>query len=244
MKSILRLTLAASFLSLASVATTAPAVAAGVEMVVVHVENAPYKRGAIIDGNKPLKLKAGWTVTLVASDGSFVTMTGPSERVPAKQRRNRKGDPKLLEALRALLAAEEMSTASLGAVRSGRTRSDFATLPNAWAVNVYRSGPRCIRPDAVSLWRKNPSRRARLKIRALGGGRSAKAVWPAGRDTLLLDGSGFRDGSRYVIEVSGRRVEITMHVMPERLTRPAEQAAWMARNGCNAQALALLETVR
>ena len=243
MKSILRFAIAAAFLSMASAMNVSTASAA-VEMVVVHVENAPFKRGAIIDGSKPLKLKAGWTVTLIASDGSFVTLTGPSERVPAQARRVRDGDPKLLEALKALIAAEEMSTAALGVVRSGRREPSFAMLPDPWAVNVYRSGPRCIRSDVVNFWRKDARRRSRLKIRSSSGGRSARVNWPAGREILRLDGSSFRNGDRYVIAVDGRRVEITMHVMPGELTRPVQQAVWMARNGCKAQAMALLKTVR
>lgn len=243
MKSFMRKAFALSFVALAWVAT-APSAFAVVDMVVVHVVNAPFKPGTIIDGSQPLKLEAGWSVTLVAADGSFVTLKGPSDRVPAKQRSSRSGDPKLIEALRALLAAEEISTAALGVVRSANGETSRAALPDAWAVNVFRSGSRCIRHRVVTLWRDDAVRSANLRIRSSGGGRMATTNWPAGHDLLKVDGAGFRDGGRYLFDVDGRRVDITMHVMPRGLTRLAEQAAWMAESGCREQALTLLQKVR
>ncbi|CAN0564288.1 unnamed protein product, partial [Laminaria digitata] len=57
---------------------------ASYEMVVLHVEGAALKRGAVIDGNQSLALKAGSKVTLVGADGKTVTLQGPSTGKPAE----------------------------------------------------------------------------------------------------------------------------------------------------------------
>ncbi len=228
-------------ISLTAIAAAGAAEGA-MEMVVVHVEGAPFKRGTVIDGSRALRLQAGWVVTLVGSDGSFVTLKGPSETRPARKKRSPKTDSKIVEALGALLGADERSTAALGVVRSASARSN-APLPDAWAVNVERSGVRCIAPDVAVLWRSDTRRDAPLSIRRVGGTRTARAVWPRGQELLPLNGKVFRDSHDYAVTVDGRLVKITVNVMPSGLDSAVEQAAWMARSGCQAQAIALIDRI-
>ena len=61
---------------------------------------------------------------------------------------------------------------------------------------------------------------------------------------MALEGDAFRDGENYAIVMDQRRVNITMHVMPQGLNGRVEQAAWMARSGCKSQALALIDQIR
>ena len=213
------------------------------EMVVLHTDGAPYKRGAVIDGNRPLELKAGWAVTLVGFDGSFVTLKGPSITVPAKLKNSRTGNPKITEALSALLGAEQRSTTALGVLRSA-SADPVAPLPDAWAVSVERSGVGCVGHDIAVLWRSNARRAAKLTVKRAGGARSARAIWPADQELLALNGTVFRDGEKYAISVNGQPVQISMRVMPRGLSGAAEQAAWMAGVGCTTQALALVDRIR
>ena len=69
---------AAAILVAAAISSNIAFSANASEMVVVHVKGAPFERGAVINGDRRLKLEAGWSLTLVASDGTFVTLKGPS----------------------------------------------------------------------------------------------------------------------------------------------------------------------
>ena len=226
-----------------NIAFSANAADSASEMVVVHVEGAPFERGAVINGDRRLKLEAGWSLTLVSSDGTFVTLKGPSHSVPRQAKNVLRGDPKIIEALGALLTGERRSTAALGVMRSA-SQTPAASPPNAWAASVERSGVRCVRSDVAMLWRSDAQSAANLRIIHAAGSRSSKATWPAGQETLALKGDAFRDGESYAIVVDRRRVDITMHVMPRGLNGQVQQAAWMARAGCRSQALALIDQIR
>lgn len=243
LKAITNLAIAALFMGLFSVVAVSPALAS-VDMVVLHVTGAPLKRGSVIDGSVAIKLETGWSVTLVAADGSVVKLVGPSELVPANASRTSASDPKLIEVLKGLLSADERSTASLGVVRSGDGPAQLSSLPEAWVMSVNQSGARCIKPDVAKLWREDSAKAINLVIKQASGVRSANARWPAGSDTLAINSASFRDGSTYVIELGGKRTSVTVHVLPSDLDGLAAQAAWMAQSGCKEQALTLLETVR
>ncbi len=242
----IRLSAAAILAALAitgKLVSPANATGSGAEMIVVHVEGAPFERGMVIEGNRPLKLEAGSALTLVSSDGTFVTLKGPFNSIPRRAKNARPGDSKIIEALGALLTGERRSTAALGVMRSA-SRIPDASPPNAWAASVERSGVRCVRSDVAMLWRSDAQSAADLRIIHAAGSRSSKATWPAGQETLALKGDAFRDGESYVIVVDRRRVDITMHVMPHGLNGQVQQAAWMARAGCESQALALIDQIR
>jgi len=217
------------------------------EMVVLHVEGAALKRGAMIDGNQPLALKAGSKVTLVGADGKTVTLQGPSTGKPVDlasgSAAGAKSSKKVVAILGALLSSDERSTHALGVVQSaGPAGSD--KLPNEWAVNVAQSGTKCIGGDTVSLWRGDASQAATLQIRPAQSARTAKAEWPAGQEYLSVSRKVFENGQNYIINVNGRSAEMKFNVMPAGLTTPSEQAAWMADQNCRDQALAMVDRIR
>ena len=94
-------------------------------MVILHVEGAALKRGAVIDGNQPLALNSGAKVTLVGADGKTITLQGPSAAAPAqlgsKSGSDAKSSGKVAAILGALLSNEQRSTRALGVVRSATT---------------------------------------------------------------------------------------------------------------------------
>ena len=231
----------------AAVAFSASAGASSYEMVVVHVEGSSLKRGAVIDGNRALKLEAGSKITLVGADGSSVTMQGPSTVAPVKMTRARRADQKsakkVVEILGALLSDQRRSTKALGVVRSASSNS-YSRSPNEWAVNVAQSGTKCIGSDVAMLWRADASRKATINIRRAGSARTAKAVWPEGQEFLAINRKEFQNGQNYMIAMNGRSVEIKVNVMPDGLNSTAEQAAWMARSDCKTQALTMVDRIR
>ena len=230
----------------ASIAFTAGAGSNSYDMVVVHVEGAALKRGAVIDGNRALTLEAGSKVTLVGADGSSVTLQGPSTAAPVQITRARQApnsEKTIVKILGALLSDDRRSTKALGVVRSA-TVSSFDPPPNEWAVNIDQSGTRCIGGDIAMLWRSDAIHKATINIRRAGSVRTAKAVWPEGQEFLAINRNVFQNGQNYVIALNGRAVEIKVNVMPRGLNSTAEQAAWMARSNCKAQALVMVNRIR
>lgn len=234
----------ASCLALAAFVGTGIA-AAGVaeagEMVVLKSTSAALKEGSVIDGAQPLKLDAGASVTLIGADGSMVRLRGPYNGTPAQAPLRGAGKPGIVKALGAILSERKVSTASLGVLRS--TGGSGGPLADPWMVNVDGSGTRCIRRDIVVLWRGDATRDQRLTITRTKIGMTTQAQWAAGDRVLPVSGRKFKDSARYTVERGGRRVDLTMRVMPGELTGVAEQAAWMAGVGCKQQALALLDTI-
>lgn len=217
------------------------------EMVVLHSEGAALKRGAVIDGNQSLALKAGSSVTLVGADGKTVTLQGPATGKPAElaggDTAGAKSSKKVVAILGALLSNEERSTRALGVVRSAGP-SGSAKLPSEWAVNVEQSGVKCVSGDQVKLWRADASQTAKLQIRRAHSARTATAEWPAGQEFLPVSSKVFSDGQNYIVSVNGRTAELKINVLPAGLNSPTEQAAWMARNNCRDQALAMVDRIR
>ena len=243
MKTILPTSIALTILAL-SIFAGAP-VSANNDMVIVGSTDPAFVPGAIVDGGAPLTLAADQTITLIGADGAVVTLNGPFEQAPVSVvNRTQPGDPGLVVALGALLTERENSTAVLGVVRSATATAEIEPLPDPWAVNVDRSGTRCMRPDLVTFWRMDATAAADLRISAPRSGRSAEVNWPAGTNQLAVDGAAFRDRQTYMLSLDGHEVALTMHVLPNAVGGLAEQAAWMAEAGCEAQALALLDSVR
>lgn len=245
MKRMIQTSMAAMLL--ATTAFSAHAKQGSYEMVILHVEGTALKRGAVIDGNQPLALKSGAKVTLVGADGKTVTLQGPSTGKPAdlggKTATGAKSPGKVAAILGALLSNEERSTRALGVVRSAGPAGP-AKLPDAWAVDVGQSGAKCVGPDVVKLWRADTGAAAKLQIRRVQSARSAKAEWPAGQEFLSVNARVFQNGQNYIVSVNGRSAEMKISVMPSGLNTPGEQAAWMARNNCRDQALAMVDRIR
>lgn len=245
MKRMIKTSMAA--LVLATTAFSAHAKQGSYEMVILHVEGTTLKRGAVIDGNQPLALKSGAKVTLVGADGKTVTLQGPSTGKPAelggKSTAGAKSSGKVAAILGALLSNEQRSTRALGVVRSAGP-ADSGQLPDAWAVNVEQSGTKCVTADVVKLWRPDSSVAAKLQIRRAKSARSAKAEWPAGQEYLPVNSKIFQNGQNYIVSINGRSSEMKINVMPAGLDTPSEQAAWMARNNCRDQALAMVDRIR
>jgi len=214
------------------------------QMVVIKATGATLQEGQIIDGGAPLKLEAGAEVVLIGADGATVTLSGPYNGEPAAARGDRVRSPNIVKALGALLSSRKYSTASLGVVRSadaGEMR--LTSLPSPWVVDIEASGPRCVRSDIVVLWRDDAAAASTLTISRGGAALTAQADWAAGDNVLPLTSDRFRNGGRYSLDVDGRRIAVTFHMLPDGLTEIGQQAAWMAESGCKEQALALLDTL-
>src|SRR5690242_2569826 len=130
---------AALILGTASAATAA-------ELVVVEVRGGvALKQGDTVDDAKPIKLEDGQMLTLVADDGSILTLRGPYNEPPA----GGKGGVDVASALGALATGKAQNVA--GVVRSANTE---VHLPGPWLIDVSHAGVACLRPgEQPVLWR-------------------------------------------------------------------------------------------
>src|SRR5260370_32559954 len=117
--------------------TASAAVAA--EVVVVEARGVSLKQGDVIDDATPLKLEDGQMVTLVAENGSILTLRGPYDQTPSAG----SGGTDVASALGALTTGSARNVA--GVVRSAATD---VHLPGPWVVDVRHPGAACLRPGA------------------------------------------------------------------------------------------------
>lgn len=97
------------------------------------------------------------------------------------------------------------------------------------------------------LWREKAVKARTLTLKNLTDKSKSKAEWPAGSATLKwLSKVNLTDGARYLLRMKGSRAvrKIKLHLVPGDLPSVAHWAVWMARNGCEKQAMRLLAGLR
>ena len=97
------------------------------------------------------------------------------------------------------------------------------------------------------LWREKAVKARILMLKNLTDKSKSKAEWPAGSATLKWPSQGnLTDGARYQLRMKGSRAvrKIKLHLVPGDLPSDARRAVWMARNGCEKQAMRLLAGLR
>lgn len=212
----------------------APLVEAG-QWVVITAEQTSVQPGALLDGGKPLKLAEGAKLTLLAEDGKTLTLTGPYSGAPGDG--TPAGAPTgNLTAIASLLQGHQQSTSTLGVMRSGNSR----VPATADLISVDSSGERCLSHDPVILWRSNTTQTEQIALVDAKGVSLASFAWPAGEAQLPVPARYFEDGKSYLVQRSDKPISLQVHKAATMPNNPAALAAWMATNGCKAQALIVL----
>lgn len=210
------------------------------ELVVVEARGIALPLGTTIDDTQPLSLKQGQHVTLIAADGSTMKLDGPYDKAPAVTEKG--GDDAGAAAIRALLTQANTRTEP-GIVRGGTTQ---VVLPTPWVLDVSRNGVVClIEGDKPVLWREDASAEAPLSI--LPGDRTwrAEATWTQGKSFLRVPGDlPIAGGKTYNIRLGKQESVITVKTVPNTLPNDAARTAWLRDVGCDAQAAALLKTLK
>lgn len=215
-----------------------PAMAAtAAELVVVEARNVDLKQGASIDDGKPLTLKEGQQVTLIADDGTILTLRGPYDRAP-----NGGGSGVGVgDALQALTTQNSVRNVA------GVVRDTTVTLPSPWLVDVSHPGTACIRRGEQPVFWRDSAMGGGDKITVIPADRSwlASTEWPRGSATMAAPSNfPIQDGRTYLVDFGDKPVAVTLSEVSPSAANPKMQAAWMIEKGCIAQAEALLRTVR
>lgn len=220
-------------------------VAEAADLVVIKSNVQGLAKGAVIDDAKPISVGAGQSVSLVSSSGAVVTITGPFEGAPSQRAGGGTGDGRLVASLATLLQGHGADSSQLGATRAGE-----AEVPDdPFHVNITRSSDHCVPAGApLKLWRPTTAKTERGKLKSLeAGGMQKEFTWTAGE--MLADwpaGVPLKDGAAYLITSSDRATpsRIIVHLIPASAGSGVAQAAWMAENGCNDQAISVIAALR
>ena len=228
------------------------AFSAQAQQLVVIASGAPsLKPGQVVKSGAAIEIPAGASVTLVSETGKTVILKGPFSG-PAKAggqgggQGDGKGEgEKLIASLSGLLSGSGRETGSLGTMRAAAPPKPPS---DAWVINTGKSGDFCVEAKGpVMLWRDKAAKARILTLKNLTDKSKSTAEWPAGSATLKWPSQvKITDGARYLLRMKGSRAarKFKLHLVPGGLASDAHRAAWMARNGCEKQAMRLLAGLR
>ncbi len=218
--------------------------AAQAETIVVAATGAgDLVPGSHIEEGQSLSLPDGARLTLLTQDGEMKVIMGPYEGAPIS------GAPKVSEkdkdadwsAVLALIGDPDARSDILGASRA--TDGALLAPPSIWHVSIDSSGPRCIGPEQVSLWRRRSGQEKTVSVRS-SAGRLTDLSWPKNAQELQLPGE-FAINGKLVVSIDGDLRDLTLTVAPKPLlaSSPGAVFSWLMENKCQRQALTLIERV-
>ena len=231
-------------LAMALCALTAPSWSG--ELLVIGAEGTNLGEGDIVDGATSLSLPAGARLTLIAEDGTAVTLEGPYDGAPLAEAPESGEERTLFRALGTLFAGGGgQQGATKGATRGGPGGGGG---DDPWRIDTATQGDACARAGGpATLWRAKSDRASSLKLTHKNARTSAEVEWPAGAATLDWPSAvPLENGADYLMKLRGVQIArtVTLHLVPGDLQSDAHRAAWMAAQGCLAQARGLLARVR
>lgn len=210
------------------------------DMVVVSARGIGLAIGQKIDAAKPLVLAEGQHVTLIAEDGVTVKLDGPYDKPPTAAR----GGGVLTAAVGAFLTQAGPRTGEVGVTRAGGTVAD---LPDPWLLDISQDGTVCLRAGQPAvLWRADDTKHAILTVMPADRSWEAEASWAAGADRLALSHNiAVHPDSVFFMRLDhGEEHAVTVSYVPNDLDNDKMRVAWLADEGCEAQAEALQRRLR
>ncbi len=211
--------------------------AAAASLVVVEARGIALKPGTILQSDAVLSLKQGQHVTMITETGSTLRISGPYNKPPVAVGG---GGVTLNDTLRALVTQREARSGEFGTTRA----AVLAKLPDPWLVDATHGGAGCMLEKRQPVFfRPTADSASTLTVTPTDRSWKAQAKWPAGQNRLSITTDvPMRGGETYVVIVGGVESAITMVSVPAALANDAMRTAWMAEKGCEAQAVALLQT--
>ena len=211
--------------------------AAAADLVVVEARGVALKAGQTIKDSEPLMLREGQRVTLIAADGRTIKLTGPHDKPPLAGAGTNEGTS-VIAALAALKTQKEARLTQAGVIRN----VSLTPLPDPWLADAAQSGSVCVKEgEQIVFWREDSRREEALTLSPSDRSWSAKAVWPAGAERLVVPALfPLKDRGLYVVETAGRQAALTVQIVPRVVAGERLQAAWLVEKGCETQAEAIV----
>jgi len=212
------------------------------ELVVIASSKSDYKVGQVFDSSSDFKLSNEATLTLISESGKVFALKGPrSGSIEVDGSAEKSGG--LIPSIKNILAGEKTEATTLGVMRSiGGPKHPS----DPWAITAGESGKYCIRlSKPVVLWRANSKKTRKLILINLDNNHKVKTVWSSGQNILYWPRlMPLVDGATYRVDLAGERTlpKLTVAMVPDQPTL-AHAAVWMSQNGCQQQALRLLQNI-
>jgi hypothetical protein len=209
------------------------------QFVVMDARGAAYKPGDKLAAGSSITLKEGERLSVISADGKSQVLRGPFSGTLGNAG-GASQDPKL--ALNALLANREARVKSVGVVRAGTASTK---TPDPEAIDITRSGPRCLvdgRPPV--FWRPDSKKAQPFVVFPADRSWRADFVWESGQDRMVFpDLSKFEGLTTLLVNIDQQEHALSFSVVPSSLESDVVRAAWMLEKGCVQQADALLRAL-
>jgi len=212
------------------------------ELVVIASSNSGFKVGQVVDSSSDIKLADDVTLTLISESGKILALKGPrSGAVEVEGSADKNGG--LIPSIKNILGSEKTEASTLGVMRS----IGGPKLPSdPWAIIANKTGKYCVTlSKPVVLWRADAKKTRSLILLNLDNNHKVKTVWSSGQNTLYWPRlMPMVDGATYRVDLAGesRLPKLTVALVPNQPTQ-AHAAVWMSQNGCEKQALRLLQSI-
>jgi hypothetical protein len=209
------------------------------QFVVVEARGIGWRPGKVIDGSQPLHLLQGQHVTLISETGAILKLDGSYDKPPQSET---VADLDVGAVVAGLTTERRARTGDVGTTRA----PEKVTLPDPWLLDASSGGNVCLREGSTAtFWRPSASTTADFVIMPADRSWKARSQWRAGADRIDIRRDLTVHGSAsYFVVLDGAESAITVNTIPAALSNDRMRAAWMAEKGCEAQAVALLGSVR
>ena len=210
------------------------------DLIVLNARGGSFKVGMKIPSDKPLTLKEGEKLTVIAPDGKSKTLKGPFSGVPVSGA-STGTDPKM--ALAALVSTRDARTSSVGVIRAGTAS---VKIPEPWLIDVSRSGPRCLVEGTKPVWwRPEPLDVAQFTVFPADRSWQADFSWKTGQDRQPVpDIADFDSNKAFIVRSAGEEYGISLLSVPQGIDNPMVLTSWLLEKGCIQQADALIAQLK
>ncbi len=212
------------------------------ELVVIASSNSNFKVGQVVDSSLDIKLANDAALTLISESGKVFALNGPrSGAIEAEGAADKTSG--LISSIKNILAGKKTEATTLGVMRS----IGGPEIPSdPWAIIAGKTGKYCITlSKPVVLWRSDAQKTRKLILINLDNNHKVKTVWSSGQNILYWPRlMPLVDGATYRVDLAGKNQlpKLTVSMVPDQPSQ-AHAAVWMAQNGCEQQALRLLQSI-
>lgn len=216
------------------------------DLVILESTSPDYPSGEILDDTTQIELSEDGEITLIAEDGTIISLSGPFIGSPSLDAiQNVSG---VLDALGRLVGTADVSATDIGGVRGDEEGDDFLaravddTRTSPWTLHTNITGAQCVIADAqeIRFWRENADNTEQLRVKHIGTASNNTIEWQAGNQTVTWpSGLPLVANDLYLVRLGDdlRSTTLQLREIPAAVNRDGVAVvAFLAAKGCISQA--------
>lgn len=217
------------------------------------------KKGDRVATSQSIAVPSGTRVVLMDASGKVMTVRGPFNGVLGSSEptaptpkatgafRSVSDAAGLIERLGDALRSENDAPRRIGAFRGvGASGLGLGATPaDPWAIDVSAAGHWCVAADrAVTLNRGGLTGFDSITIETKPSGAKMDIPWPKAQAVLQWPASvPVKNGASYDLRMGTTTTSIAVHMMDQKGMTSGQVALWMAEQGCQRQASAMIDSL-